>query len=514
MDYSTHIVCTLLPLLLDKSTAHKMLATGSGPSLEQKINEVVQSLMGNARQVSQEFLGQAVNPERTFNFEHQINELLRETGRQIVQTVYNHAEPAAESLPKHVSFEAGLYTRLNRKTPQNAWTLFGQIRLQRVGYRPSDKSGDATLFPLALALGLVEGATPALAERAAGLMSDAGMTQQTVLKRLKQDHGVGWGVKKLRQVTAWVSAEMAEQRQQVQVERLLELRQQATASKGSHKPVLSVGRDGITLGIRCQGGSVHEVASCATVTVLDRRGRRLATVYLAYVPEFGQGTMSKQLTQLLEELLRRWQGPLPRLSYVTDSGDNETTYYDQVLSRMKHPRTGEKLDWLRVADYYHASERLWTMAERLFGKGDRATGWARKMQKWLLKPSGVYRVLHSAAALRQQQALRGKKLTEFSTAYRYLRDRMAYMRYAEYRLLGIPLGSGVTEAACKTVYTQRLKLSGMRWQRTGAQCILQLRVLRLSGVWDQAYRRVLCGTMQPKVWGQAAKLKPLARKAA
>ena len=110
--------------------------------------------------------------------------------------------------------------------------------------------------------------------------------------------------------------------------------------------------------------------------------------------------------------------------------------------------------------------------------------------------------------------MRGKKLTEFSTAYRYLRDRMAYMRYAEYRLLGIPLGSGVTEAACKTVYTQRLKLSGMRWQRTGAQCILQLRVLRLSGVWDQAYRRVLCGTMQPKVWGQAAKLKPLARKAA
>jgi hypothetical protein len=56
-------------------------------------------------------------------------------------------------------------------------------------------------------------------------------------------------------------------------------------------------------------------------------------------------------------------GPLPRLSYVTDSGDNETSYYDKVLSRMKHPRTGEPLEWIRVADYYHASERLWTMAE-------------------------------------------------------------------------------------------------------------------------------------------------------
>ena len=51
---------------------------------------------------------------------------------------------------------------------------------------------------------------------------------------------------------------------------------------------------------------------------------------------------------------------------------------------------------------------------------------------------------------------------------------MAYMRYDEYRRLGIPLGSGVTEAGCKTVYTQRLKLSGMRWKKEGARHILQL----------------------------------------
>jgi hypothetical protein len=300
----------------------------------------------------------------------------------------------------------------------------------------------------------------------------------------------------------------------VQAEKLLALLQQATDSRGSHKPVLSVGRDGITLGMRCQGGSVHEVASCGTVTVVDRRGRRLGTVYLAYVPEYGQGTMSKQLTQLLEETLKRWEGPLPRLSYVTDSGDNETTYYDKVLSRMKHPRTGEPLEWIRVADYYHASERLWTMAELLFGKGSRATAWVRKMQKWLLKPSGVYRVLHSAAALKQLHEWRNNKLKEFNKAYRYLRDRMPYMDYAAYRKLGVPQGSGVTEAGCKTVYTQRLKLSGMRWQKAGAQRILQLRVLRLSGVWDQAYQRVLRGITQPKVWSQAAKTKPPAQKAA
>jgi hypothetical protein len=55
-----------------------------------------------------------------------------------------------------------------------------------------------------------------------------------------------------------------------------------------------------------------------------------------------------------------------------------------------------------VVDYYHASERLWTMADRLFGRGQRGTAWVRKMQKWLLQPGGVQRVLHSAAALRER----------------------------------------------------------------------------------------------------------------
>ena len=96
-------------------------------------------------------------------------------------------------------------------------------------------------------------------------------------------------------------------------------------------------------------------------------------------------------------------------------------------------------------------------------------------------------VLHSAAGVRDHYGLQGMKRSEFQKAYRYLRVRMKYMQYAAYRRVGVPLGSGVTEAGCKTVYTQRLKLSGMRWQKAGAQTILNLRVLQLSGVWDEAY---------------------------
>ena len=76
-----------------------------------------------------------------------------------------------------------------------------------------------------------------------------------------------------------------------------------------------------------------------------------------------------------------------------------------------------------------------------------------------------------------------------------------------------PLGSGVTEAGCKTVYAQRLKLSGMSWGKAGAQTILDLRVVVLSGVWDAAYARVLAGFEQPRVRGHRAPRQKRAGKA-
>ena len=508
MSYSTYLLLALATLPERKT---RVAAT---PAAEEDLSAVMEPILQRLRQLVEQFHQHRLTPAGIYRFEQQLQAELRELGRLMAQWTYNRIEPEAATLPKHVRFDAGPYTRLNQKTPQQAWTLFGQIRLHRVGYRPTDKTGDPTIFPLALSMGLVQGATPALAERAARFLAATGMTQSLTLQRLREDHGVGWGVKKLRQVTATVSAAMTEQRHETQAAKLLEWLEQASASRGKHKPVLSVGRDGITLPLRSRGGRHYEVASTGTVSVLDRRGRRLGTVYLAHTPEPGQTTMSRQLTRLLAEVLKRWSGPLPRLCYVTDAGDNETTYYDKVLRRMKHPETGQSLEWIRVVDYYHASQRIWKMAEALFGQGPRTGSWARKMQRLLKKPGGVNRVLHSAANLRALHRLGGTRLEDFEKAYRYLRDRMRDLRYAEYRAMGLPLGSGVTEAGCKTVYTQRLKLSGMCWKQPGAQTILNLRVLQLSSVWDAAYQLVLEQYDEAKVAGQPYRSDRKTKKAA
>jgi hypothetical protein len=434
-------------------------------------------------------LAREPSPAAALDFEQQLTQRLRELGRTVVELAYNQLESAEpQELPHHLDYEAGQYRRLNQKTPnREVATLFGKITLWRHGYRYVQREvAESSIFPLEISLGVVEGATPALASAAGKALAEAGATQEAVLARLREQHGVEWGVKKLRSVAESLSTVMERFRRQHQAQQVVEWLRQAFASQGRNRPAMAAGRDGITL--RTSPHSFFEVATTGTLSVYNRKGKRIGTVYLAYAPELGQKTMTDELTALLTEVLRQWEGPLPRLAYVTDAGDQETQYYRKVLKKLRHPQTGKRLVWQWIVDYYHASQRLSTMAEALFDAGREASAWAAKMRKLLQKPNGPFRVLHSAAALRARRTMSARAKREFQKAYNYLRTRSKHMQYAEFRAQGLPIGSGVTEAACKTVFTQRLKLSGMRWKNEGAQVILNLRVILLSGVWDAVYR--------------------------
>jgi 4-diphosphocytidyl-2C-methyl-D-erythritol kinase len=218
------------------------------------------------------------------------------------------------------------------------------------------------------------------------------------------------------------------------------------------------------------------------------RGDELVPVVDSGLPGTPVLLVNPRVALSTAEVFRRWEGPLPRLAYVADSGSNENGYYERILRRMVHPRTGKPLSWQRVVDYYHVSERVWVMATALFGNGTReGNAWAHRMLKALKQPSGASRVLHSAASLYHRRQPPNARSADFWKAYRYIQQRTQYLRYSEYASHHIPLGSGVTEAACKTIFTQRLKLSGMRWSFAGAQTILSLRVILLSGTWSSTY---------------------------
>jgi hypothetical protein len=434
-----------------------------------------------------------ITPATTDAFEKDLHRLLQEIGRIAMQWTLNHLEADdASQAPACVSFDHSIYRRRSASPRRGGLaTLFGMITLVRLRYEPYDAGiGLPCIFPLEQRLGIVAGnATPALAGRVGAWTAQH--TQATVQTLLADEHGVAWSVTTLRQVALELSRGVRPLTQPAQVAYLLELLGKAHASPGSHRPVLAVGRDGIFLPIRKD--TKYREAATATVAVLDRRGQRLGTVYLGHMPEPGQGSLSQQLTELVRAVLDGWHGPLPRLQYTTDGGHHPTEYFGSVLEPMRHPRTGEKLAWQWVLDYYHACQYLTKMAEALFGAGTQAAAaWAAKMRRWLRdKRHGVFRVLHSAAAHACRWELTEEEQQAYEEAYQYLRKRMALMDYCDYRRRGLAIGSGITEAACKTLFTQRFKQSGMKWSLEGGQVVVDLRAIWLSGLWGPVHARYL-----------------------
>jgi hypothetical protein len=450
------------------------------------------------------FLRHPITPTTTLDFENALRQLLDECGRQTLEAVFNQIEPEnPEDAPKHTERDHQDYARKNQKSRNRGGiaTLFGTIELQRCLYEPLQEArddGQRCFSPLEVCLGIVEhNATPALAERVGRLASQH--TQQQLLDVLLHDHHVHWSVAVLRQVTAAVSAGIApylRQAQQQAIRRWLALAKQ---SRGRHRIVLAVGRDGIMLPIRHEEN--YKEGGVATISVYDRCGRRLGTVYLGEMPEALQVTLTKELTAVLEAVLKGWEDPLPRLVYLTDAGHHQTAYFEDVLCHMKNPqRPGAFLEWLWIIDYYHAASYVSKLAEVLFSDEPTRHAWSRRMRRMLRdKDRGVIRVLHSAAQYYGRKTWSQKQEEAYSAAYNYLLRHSAAMKYSAYRRMGLPIGSGVTEAGCKVVFTQRFKQSGMTWNLDGGEVILRLRLAKLSGVWDEVYREYLNNQPLPSV---------------
>jgi hypothetical protein len=431
-------------------------------------------------QLLHDFSNQPLSPLAFHQFERDLGDATRSLARAALETAVNALEPADPAqAPPGLRVE-GLRYRYRGKTPATIDSLFGPLLLRRGLYESRD--GGPCLFPLQHLLGIVAGrVTPALASRVG--QSVASDTQREALARLREDHDVRWSATTLRKVAAAVAEAVEPHREEAQAAQVVRWLRQAWRTKGKLPPVLALGRDGVTLN---KGGEEYEVAGVGTLSVYDRQGKRVGTVYLAFMPQKEQVELSRQLTSLVKEVLRRTQGRRPRLAYVSDAGATESGYYESVLRGMKDPVTGEALGWVRVVDYYHAAQYVGKLADALFGKGA-GQGWARRMRQVLKEAKGVGRVLQSASALRNERRLRGEREEEFWAAHRYLWKRTRYMNYAWCRSQGIPIGSGVTEAGCKTVVTQRLKRSGMRWSEEGGQVVMTLRCVRLSRLWGQTW---------------------------
>ena len=139
----------------------------------------------------------------------------------------------------------------------------------------------------------------------------------------------------------------------------------------------------------------------------------------------------------------------------------------------------------QIVDLYHAREHvheLATLATRLL-RNSQPDWLARRLEE--LDAGDIPALLTAGRNLR----FTGSLTRERDKALGYFEANAHRMRYQHFRALGMFIGSGTVEAACKAIIGQRLKLSGMRWNLPGATSIATLRCQEASNRWDQIWQR-------------------------
>lgn len=139
---------------------------------------------------------------------------------------------------------------------------------------------------------------------------------------------------------------------------------------------------------------------------------------------------------------------------------------------------------LLILDLLHALEKLWKVGHCFYAEGsEEAVGWVRKQTLRVLRGE-VSQVIKGMRQSATKRGLSGQKRETVDRVAKYLWRNRKYMKYDEYLRQGLPIASGCVEGACKNLIKDRMERSGMRWSLKGAEAMIQLRSLYLSGDLD------------------------------
>src|SRR6218665_3963767 len=141
-------------------------------------------------------------------------------------------------------------------------------------------------------------------------------------------------------------------------------------------------------------------------------------------------------------------------------------------------------DATSILDFYHAGQYLYEYAHSVYPQDEKeAKRWAEEQKKLLLE-SKLPAVTENIRKL-SPRSKAGKKIL---TYYAENRRRIDYKKYLS---MGARIiGSGAIESAHRTVIQARMKLSGQRWSKRGAQNMLNLRIVAMNHRWDKVIQMV------------------------
>ncbi len=349
------------------------------------------------------------------------------------------------------------------RLPKEYQTPYGVATVNRHVYQSSQ--GGKTYCPLDRDARIVTSSTPRFAKMIAHKYAEFGSGRVTI--DLEANHG--------RKVARSFIQNVAEA---VATVALAQEESWNYALPEMEHPVttITLGLDGTCL-LMCEDGWRETMVG--TIGFYDTAGERQHTTYMAATPEYGKATFLDRMEQELGRVKALY--PQARYIGIADGARGNWDFLGQHTEA-------------QVVDFWHAVEYLGKAAAVLY------RGHPEARQKWM--DDGCHTLKHEVGGaglvLKQLRSLArvrpwAKQDEDVQRAITYFANQSGAgrMDYPSRVRANEPIGSGVTEAACKVLVKQRLCGSGMKWKEPGAAAVLSVRCLTYTTErWDQFWSKI------------------------
>ncbi len=420
------------------------------------------------------------------------------TRRYLVQVLQDMSDGYRDEL----LIDGILYRRSHDPGEVLYHSLNGSLPVTRATYRRVGERNGPTVVPVELEAGLVERGTPALGYSIALNLSKE--TSRDYVETMDGAHRKVPSRSTVERICKAVGTEAKEAAPKI--ERYL--RQSEGVPKGTI--AISIGLDRTTVPFeeeREQGAPPktrrkkrnkpyermppppvdvnYKMAYVGTVGFVDEDGDFLATrKYAATHHEGPEGIVARMVADVRAAKLRE---PTLEVGLVQDGAPE---MWNLTRAALDAEPSVER--YHEAIDRYHLSERLGIILAILEGDPERR---ALQMMKWLKgfdENDGTIDNIEKLVG-KQLWLYAGKDRATLIDNQTFIANNKDRMRYLALREAGLPVGSGATEGACKSVVGFRTKRSGQRWHDEGVSAVLTLRAIhqsnRLPRFWSHLAKR-------------------------
>ena len=343
-------------------------------------------------------------------------------------------------------------------------TPYGEVEISRHVYQSS--KGGKIYCPLEQSARIIRHATPRFAKQLSHKYAQLNVNE--VCSDLWENHMRKIAASYVQNVADWVGSIACAKEEQWEY---------TTPQLDRAVKTVVLSLDGAHIPIKEEG---YRQAMVGTISLYNPDGERLHTIYLGEAPEYGKTTFMQRLTTEIE----RVKALYPQALYlgIADGAVDNWSFLEQHADKL-------------LLDYFHASEYLPHLAQAAYpSKTDNPqceTWLAERRHPLKHEPGFVDRLIEEAQRLLNKKSLSKTVRENLNKALTYFSKQRHRMDYASFHANNLPIGSGVTEAACKVLVKQRLCGSGMRWKEKGVKVVLSLRALvQSSGRWVQFWDKI------------------------